>query len=264
MEKKEVEQHVKNILGRTFDILKDAYWAQTEKSISVNKPKTHLIFPLKKSDDSNRISEQELRFVFVEQLNEEIKGISTDGKKSEEWDVYYSVETPTYYNYSFGDKPKDIICYKAKKEGRSGNIDLTIHDNKGKRIALIEFKFDNVTEHAFKKDFEKLHEEQDEKNKDFDPLRLFVLMLNSFKENTKSSIRDAKISIILPKIWTTLQRIYYLRRKQILSYAKRKVYGCFQGKSCFGGHSGKGDSLRVGKDVCCSSFQNFSVEGRAA
>jgi hypothetical protein len=194
MEKETVEQHVKNILGRTFDILKDAYWAQTEKSISVNKPKTHLIFPLKKSDDSNRISEQELRFVFVEQLNEEIKGISTDGKKSEEWDVYYSVETPTYYNYSFGDKPKDIICYKAKKEGRSGNIDLTIHDNKGKRIALIEFKFDNVTEHAFKKDFEKLHEEQDEKNKDFDPLRLFVLMLNSFKENTKSSIRDAKIS----------------------------------------------------------------------
>jgi hypothetical protein len=194
MGKEEVERHVKNILGRTFDILKDAYWAQTEKSISVNKPKTHLIFPLKKSDDSNRISEQELRFVFVEQLNEEIKGISTDGKKSKEWDVYYSVETPTYYNYSFGDKPKDIICYKAKKEGRSGNIDLTIHDNKGKRIALIEFKFDNVTEHAFKKDFEKLHEEQDEKNKDFDPLRLFVLMLNSFKDNTKSSIRDAKIS----------------------------------------------------------------------
>jgi hypothetical protein len=77
-------------------------------------------------------------------------------------------------------------------------------------------------------------------------------------------IEESLASIILPKIWTTLQRIYYLRRKQILSYAKRKVYGCFQGKSCFGGHSGKGDSLRVGKDVCCSSFQNFSVEGRAA
>jgi hypothetical protein len=194
MGKEEVERHVKNILGRTFDILKDAYWAQTEKSISAPSPRTHLIFPKKKSNDSIRISEQELRFVFVEQLNEEIKGISTNGKEPEKWDVYYSVETPTFRKYTFGKKVEDIKC--DQPNGRSGNIDLTIHDSDGTRIALIEFKFSNATEHDCKKDFEKLRKE-DENNSNL--LRLFVLLLDAFDDGTKNSIKKDKVSPFLGK-----------------------------------------------------------------
>lgn len=207
---KEVEQQVGKILGSTFDILNKVYRTQTESSISDSND-TQLLFPLKGNDDSEeddtenndrgdkiRVSEQELRFVFVEQLNKEILG----GWKN----VYYSVETPTIYNYSFGKSPDEITChFNDKKKGRSGNIDLTIHDSNGKRIALIEFKCKNVSEHDFKKDFEKLRNEPFEDG----ALHLFVLLLNAFGNRTSSSIHNTKINPKLGNKEVDYSKVYF-------------------------------------------------------
>lgn len=78
-----------------------------------------IIFP--KKGDNKRVSEQEARFLFIQEL--ESKGI------------YYSIETPTTYRYKFNEK--------AKKES-SARIDLCIYKLINgiifNRDLLIEFK----------------------------------------------------------------------------------------------------------------------------
>ena len=121
-----------------------------------------------------RVSEQELRFIFVEQLNEYLH--SSEG---ENWDVYYSVETPTKKEYGFSNPDK--------KE--SGNIDLVIHDSKLKRIALIEFKAKNPKRQSYQKDFEKLTNEPDT------PYRYFIQLVKSTKSNTVPNIKKEKVEV---------------------------------------------------------------------
>lgn len=92
-----------------------------------------LVFPVKR-DDSIRISEQEARIMFIRQLD---KAIDTQYK--------YAIEAPTYEPYKFNGE-----------KGRSGNIDLCIYNENGKRISLIEFKALNPQQFSYSKDFEKL------------------------------------------------------------------------------------------------------------
>ena len=87
----ETKDHVRVILNDTFNIISETYKYQKEDCHFASAGKSRLIFP-KKSDGTIRVSEQELRFIFVEQLNEYVR---------KNWDVYYSVETPTEYNYRF-------------------------------------------------------------------------------------------------------------------------------------------------------------------
>jgi len=167
------QAHVKEIINATFEAISEVYKynKEDEKPSSCNR----ILFP-KKRDKKIRISEQELRFVFVEQLLKHIKKAP--------WDVYYSVETPTMHGYTgFKDgKPK-----VDDKEGQSGNIDLCIHDNQGKRICLIEFKALNPRKADYQKDFCKL-ENEDETNKDM--LRYFIQIVENVDRGTEENIRE--------------------------------------------------------------------------
>ena len=96
-----------------------------------------IIFPNKSSHEPNnkegdiRVSEQELRFAFVEKFLDTIK---TEG-----W--HYSVETPTKFYYRSarnGNEP-------SLNGTRSGKIDLTLYDERKNPIAFFEFKSGSLT-----------------------------------------------------------------------------------------------------------------------
>lgn len=136
------KEHVSMIIDRTFRAIQDVFEKQKENGGVFNeRPLSRIIFPQKRNEPV-RISEQELRFIFVEQLNKEI---------SNGWDVFYSVETPTKDTYRFKDIEPQI-----DPNGQSASFDLVIHDKDYKRIALIEFKANNSSEHEHIKDFVKL------------------------------------------------------------------------------------------------------------
>ena len=115
---------IDGIIQATFDYLKQLY--KNEKSDNLR-----IIFPRKSSHGQNkrgdiRVSEQELRFAFVEQF---LKNIESKG-----W--HYSVETPTEFYYKSarnGNEP-------ALGGSRSGKIDLTLYDESINPIAFFEFK----------------------------------------------------------------------------------------------------------------------------
>lgn len=123
-----------------------------------------LIFPTK--SDLERISEQELRQIFIEIFNGNNQGL------------YYSIETPTINKYSFG-KNDDSI--KTNVEGRSALIDMCVFEKENdnshyKRILNIEFKHDNVAYKNFSKDILKLIHEKEN--------GAFIILLNNTNSGT--------------------------------------------------------------------------------
>lgn len=182
-----MEKHKKNIesvIENTFNVIQNVYENQQENQQGKGDYKgssgSRILFP-KKSNGETRISEQELRFIFVEQLNKKI-GDGTD------WDVYYSVETPTIDKYRFsgvndplkGDGLNDL-------NGQSANFDLVIHDNEFKRIALIEFKANNASEHEHLKDLKKL---TNPKEYDNNIPTYFIEILKGADRGTIKSLHD--------------------------------------------------------------------------
>ena len=176
MEHKTDKECIEEVIKDTFVALQDAYLYQQEASPKLNSAKrqclSRMVFPQKRND-TTRISEQELRFLFVEQLNKKI------GK---DWDVFYAVETPTKDSYKGFKKGQDP---KQDNKGRSGEFDLVVFNNQLKRIALIEFKANNASEHEHNKDFVKL----DNINEgDDNVLRYFIEIVKSFDKGTLSSL----------------------------------------------------------------------------
>lgn len=166
-----IEQHIDNVIAETFNAIKEVFKANYEKSLNLNSSFSRLIFP-KKRDESVRVSEQELRIIFIEQLTEYIKNNSADCN----W--FFSIETPTLDTYSgFGSEPK------LDNKGRSANIDLTIHDSAGNRICLIEFKANNPDKLDYEKDFLKLNNEQA-------TLKYFVQIVESCNRATIDSLES--------------------------------------------------------------------------
>ncbi len=172
MEHKTNKECIEEVIKDTFVALQDAYLYQQEASPKLNSAKrqclSRMAFPQKR-DETTRISEQELRFLFVEQLNKKI------GK---DWDVFYAVETPTkdsYSGFSKGQNPKQ------DKNGRSGEFDLVVYNNQLKRIALIEFKANNASSHDHKKDFIKLN---NPKEGGTDVLRYLIEIVNAYDNRT--------------------------------------------------------------------------------
>lgn len=136
------KEHINRIIDRTFTVIQDVYNKQKEVGGVPNiKPLSRILFPQKRKEPV-RVSEQELRFIFVEQLNIEIQ---------QGWDVYYSIETPTLGKYDFRNNGAII-----SEDGQSASFDLVIHDKNYQRIALIEFKAKNAGSHEHLKDFVKL------------------------------------------------------------------------------------------------------------
>lgn len=103
-----------------------------------------LIFPKLRDSNEIRISEQEARFTFANEVT----------KLGE---YYYAVEVPTRMRYSdFSTDPK--VYEVGKKEGRSGAVDLSLFQKNDTRIPFIniEFKSGQPPQPSITKDILKL------------------------------------------------------------------------------------------------------------
>lgn len=173
---------MEELIDNTFQVLQKVYNNQSEgKGEFSSKCGSRIVFPQYREGGKTRVSEQELRFVFVEQFNQIAK----------DKDLYYSVETPTKGTYSFSKKEKPC----ADENGRSGEFDMTIFNQMGKRVCLIEFKAHNVKDTNFEKDFVKLENIEKEECKD----AYFVLLLEVCNKETIKSIHDKLSTIPLGK-----------------------------------------------------------------
>ena len=111
-----------------------------------------LIFPQKVQAKGtklkDRISEQELRLLFIEEF-----------KKANQ-DLFYSIETPTVDKFKVGKEYKSI---KTDNEGQSASLDMCVFErnsNKYERLLNIEFKHKNASIKKIGKDVLKLMQEK--------------------------------------------------------------------------------------------------------
>ena len=125
---------------------------------TTNQSRSKLVYPVKR-DNTTRISEQEARFLFVQNVEQTS-------------DFLYSIEVPTKEKYKFSGKTL-----------LSGNIDVCLYEN-GKRKHLIEFKALNPDQKSFSKDFEKLFYDEDGLD------NYFVNILKNTDRGTIPSIED--------------------------------------------------------------------------
>ncbi|RHK48881.1 hypothetical protein DW064_06280 [Segatella copri] len=176
------KERIEKIIKDTFDVIQKVYHTQREGDGNHKdfcESQSRIIFPKYSEqyrDSETRISEQELRFIFVEQFNKYCENNS--------WNAYYSVETPTEEKYVFSKEHIKVVPYKAdgkEKTGQSAMIDLSIHNDKFDRIALIEFKALNPEESAFAKDFCKLSNEPT-------CLTFFVMIVKNHDNGTITNI----------------------------------------------------------------------------
>lgn len=166
------KDHIENVISNTFAAIQTVYNNQINNTLK-SSTRSRIIFPHKRNGEL-RVSEQELRFVFVEQLNKEIQKYK--------WNVYYSVETPTINKYTFTGVKEPS---KSIENGRSGNIDLVIHDPSLNRIALIEFKANNPEEKKYAKDLVKLDVDGKEAKYQY-----FIQIVKKADEATIKNIKD--------------------------------------------------------------------------
>jgi len=180
--KDHIDKIIENIIEQTFIRLELAYKNHREgqigKSKNHKKGESRLVFPCYNNKKREiRMSEQELRFIFVETFNE-----YCDEK---ELDWFYSVETPTKDKYKFTEKG-DNLDKPKREEGQSANFDLTISNDKGELLALIEFKAKNTKPFSYAKDFCKLW---NPKEGNSNVLRYFINVLDKADKNTSDNIQ---------------------------------------------------------------------------
>lgn len=184
MNQSELKTLIDKIINNTFKVIKEVYVHQNE-----NKPNkkssnvgSRILFPKYSSGDT-RISEQELRFIFVEQFYAYINNDENKEKSPELINLYYSVETPTEKKYIFS---KDKGGPKVDDKGVSARTDLTIYEKEGDKFtkkALIEFKALNPVIENYEKDFCKLKEEKPS-------LKYFIQIIKNRDKGTIDSIAD--------------------------------------------------------------------------
>lgn len=201
----ELKDVIEKVLKDTFYEIYYAYKEHKEdtKNENTKNSKSHIVFPKYKNNEEIRVSEQELRFVFVEKLNQ---NICDDNK------YYYSVETPTGKSYVFDeDNGGPNVVSKSNKtdggenenninKGVSARIDLVIMakeaDGTFKRVALIEFKAHNPDVNDYRKDICKLINEE---GNNPDCLKYFIQIINVNAKNenkTWENIKNKKIIAI--------------------------------------------------------------------
>lgn len=190
MEAQELKKRIEEIIDLTFKKVQYSFDYQKENvkpSGSVQECRTRLVFPSygKDRSDITRISEQELRFAFVEAFNEYCK--------ENKLPLYYSVETPTRDTYSDFSKTKENPNPIPRRDdnGRSGEFDMVIFEFEGetlKRRCLIEFKANNASKLDHEKDFVKLNNHNEHKNDVM--LRYFIEILDTYNKGTISSLQN--------------------------------------------------------------------------
>jgi len=161
----DIETMMEILVKRTENIVNEAYSCHKEGHKTEVSDITSIVFPQYSMDEEDkqkktRISEQELRFAFVQAFQEY--------KCKHHTDYLYGIEVPTKDKYLFtieeevkdkgGNKKKKRI-YKPridKENGRSGSFDMVIFNEKLERACLIEFKYNHPEKGSFAKDFLKL------------------------------------------------------------------------------------------------------------
>ena len=206
-EKNDLKEILKGIID---DVVVDAfnrinYAYQHHREGVINKDtvpeagetKTRIIFPHYSNGDT-RISEQELRFAFVEAFN------ASQAVKDN--NIFYSIETPTEFRYiDFSSEPKQ------NENGRRGEFDMVIFNDKQERVCLIEFKANNADTIDHEKDLLKLNKEGE------GILTYFIEVLKSYTAGDKetTTIGSLKRKIKLNnKEGKTLIRCYALEGKR--------------------------------------------------
>ena len=194
----DIETLMEAVLDRTTEIVNYAYQYHREFHANVplreKEPTTRLVFPrffhgkADKTTGWTRISEQELRFAFVQAFNEYVR--------EHDCDYYYSVETPTesYYTFSKEENGKRKKIEPIIGKGQSGNLDLSIYDKCLNRICIIEFKSGYISPQAIKEVKAKLLNKK-ERGKERDALCFLVYM----KKDKARDIQDVE-DIISKKI----------------------------------------------------------------
>lgn len=181
-----------------------------------------------------RISEQELRFAFVEQFN-----YYCEEKKL---NFYYSIETPTKDTYSgFTDKP--IIDHE---KGRSAEFDLVIYNQDLERVCLIEFKANNAKKTDHEKDFLKLNNKAEGGG---NVLRYFIEVIKSYSEREDG--KQCTISTLKEKLNTTELKVRIKNECKIDLGNDTQIW-CY----ALEGESGKNNS---GEDIS-RKFKNTSTD----
>ena len=180
---KDNKEIILDIISEAFKNVKNAYDLSNEPNSSKD---SRLIFPKKRdesirvSEPNIRVSEQELRFAFVEEFLKYVK------KKKKDW--YYAVEVPTKIKYDFSDKKNPKVAEEGK--GKSASFDLAIYakgDNNFNLIALLEFKAGNPKKFDYHKDLVKL---ASEKGGDNEVLRFFIEIVKNADKGTLKNIES--------------------------------------------------------------------------
>ena len=146
--------HIEKIIKETFDIIDELYNTNKEDSKGLfTSMRSRLVFPKYRDKDkvnnntSNiRLSEQELRFLFVERFNKYCENGNIEAN------LFYSIETPSEEPYKFGEESKE----HCKTGGMSAKFDMVIYNEKKERVCLIEFKNNSGDAGAHEKDLLKL------------------------------------------------------------------------------------------------------------
>lgn len=119
---------------------------------AVEKAGLKLVFPLKSNEnekDKRRISEQEIRFLFIRAVN-----------NAKDFDGYYAVEAPTVKKYRFtGIEQPSVTRDHAKTGYSSASIDVCLYNPELERTNLIEFKAHSAPLKHIEKDILKLVKE---------------------------------------------------------------------------------------------------------
>ena len=173
MEIKEVINEVINESFRILSELKKTGFSNETKLIIPNRKDCKNSTDDPDSKDAIRVSEQELRFVFVEQLNKKLSS-----------GYYYSIETPTDDKYKFSENGKE--CKPVRGIGQSGNFDLTIQNANKEKIAIIEFKSKSATHHSYAKDLCKLWNKDE--GKEDKTLRYFINVFETMDGKTRGKV----------------------------------------------------------------------------
>lgn len=171
------QEVIEKVIKNTFETIKKVYKSQNESKCEyIDNMGSRIIFPVYADEKTIRISEQELRFIFVEQFNKECA--------KEDCDLYYSVETPTKNKYIFSETKEGPK--KDDDKGESARTDMVIHKKAGdkfERVALIEFKALNPVKHNYLKDICKLTKEEC-------GLKYFIQIIKNYDDDTLASLKN--------------------------------------------------------------------------
>ena len=155
---------------KILEVCQEVLHRLTKMSCAVNQnceSEEQLIFPSKLNNTERRVSEQELRFLFVEVFKQKYPKL------------FYSIETPTFERFKLG---KFLDLFKSD-EGRSASHDMSIYykaTGSYTRLLNVEFKHSNSKIENTAKDILKLIcEEQN---------GVFIHMLENTDSNTLNSV----------------------------------------------------------------------------